>query len=136
MKKQFNNKGVTLIEIMIVIIIIGIISATIYQTAFKDAPNKARALAVSTTLPKLFMAEELYAGECGVYTNNINELDMDMPTSEWFQYSVNVTDSSFIATATVIKKFGKAAINDIATIDDKGNKTTTGGLTRYLRNWK
>ena len=130
-----NNRGITLIELMVVIAIIGILSVNIY-VALKNAPHKARASEFPMVLSSLRQAEIIFEGETGQYTNELSELDIESTEdSKWFDYSVSATDTSFIATATVKQTFGKAKKGNTATIDQNGKKTSNGGLTKYVRNW-
>ena len=135
MRIQNNASGITLIELMVVIAIIGILSTSIYVT-IKDAPHKAKASEFPTVLKSIRSAEIIFEGETGRYTGDFNELDIDSPEgSKWFEYSVAASDTSFVVTATVKQNFGKAKKGQTATIDQSGNKTAEGGLAKYVKNW-
>jgi len=136
MRTIHNNSGLTLVELVLVVAIIGILSTTIYLTV-KDAPHKARATEFQTVLNGIYNAEKIYESENGSFTGNIDELDIDYKKN-WFDYKIEVIgDSSFIATAFVVKTFGKASAGQCtATINQSGEKTVTGGLARYAKNWK
>lgn len=135
MRMQHSDNGITLIELMVVIAIIGILSTSIYVT-IKDAPHKAKASEFPTVLRNISTAEKIFEGETGRYTSDFTELDIDSPEdSKWFEYSVSASDTSFIATATVKQSFGKAKKGNAATIDQNGKKTAEGGLAKYVRNW-
>ena len=135
MSTKYNKKGITLIELMVVIAIIGILSTSIYVT-IKDAPHKAKASEFPTVLSSIRQAEMIFEGETGRYTSDFTELDIDSPEdSKWFDYSVSASDTSFIVSATVKQNFGKAKKGNTATIDQNGKKTAEGGLAKYVRNW-
>ncbi len=134
--KRYNNRGVSLVELMIVIVIIGILSTSIYVT-IKDTPHKAKASEFPTVLMSLYQAEKIYEGETGSYSSDFEELDIESPEgSKWFEYSIEASDSTFVATASVKKSFGKARSGHTATIDQNGVKTANGGLAKYVKNWE
>ncbi len=135
MKKYFNNQGITLVELVVVILIVGILSTSIYTT-IKDVPHKARAAEFQTVLSGIYNAQKVYESENGNYSNDINELEIDFSgDSKWFKYSVECSDSTFTAIATVDKKFGKAAIGNTATINQSGKREVIGGLKKYAKKW-
>jgi prepilin-type N-terminal cleavage/methylation domain-containing protein len=135
MKRMNSNRGITLVELMVVITIIGILSINIY-VALKNAPHKARASEFPTVLSSIRQAEIIFEGETGRYSSDLSELDIESTEdSKWFDYSVSATDTSFVATATVKQSFGKAKKGNAATIDQNGKKSANGGLAKYVRNW-
>ena len=77
-KKIKNKKGFTLVELLVVVIIIGVLSAIALPQYFK-ALDKARFVQVQTFVESLVRAEESYFLLNGEYTTNINALDVDIP---------------------------------------------------------
>lgn len=71
--KTKKQKGFTLIEIMIVVVIIGILSSVILPKIF-DKPQQARETKVKSDVRTLEMAANLYKLEKFNYPSSINEL--------------------------------------------------------------
>lgn len=137
MKKILYNKGFTLIELIVVIVIIGILTTIAGVKYGKSYIHKARALEFQTVLSAIFTAEGAYEAENGSYYSgsDLNVLDVTIPKSKHFSYSINASADQFTATATIKKRFGKATTTDSATIDHLGNKTVTKNLSMYAPNW-
>jgi type II secretion system protein G len=79
-KTKKTSSGFTLIEVLVVISIIGILSAVVYAN-FTDARNEAKNRAWQTELKEIQLAIELYKAQNGMYpaTENIgfNGCDSD-----------------------------------------------------------
>lgn len=74
MKKRIsNNKGLTLIELIIVIAIIGIL-AVIGITQFSGMTSDARIKADTSTAAEVASAAKMYEAETGEKTNDISDL--------------------------------------------------------------
>lgn len=110
-----KNAGFTLIELLVVVLIIGILAA-IALPKYELAVEKSRASEALANIKSLAAAQRLYFMSNGVYTDNINDLDIFLQgedsslanrprkNSKWFSYGVK--------DGTI--KEGAAALNEIA----------------------
>jgi general secretion pathway protein G len=85
-----NNKGFTLVEILIVVIILGILAAIVIPQ-FTEASNDARESALASDLQTMRSQVELY---------KIQHLDC-LPGDDQATPVVDVTDADFVADLTV-----------------------------------
>lgn len=115
-----NQKGFTLIELMIVVVIIGILAALAIPR-FMTASTKSKQSEAKQILKQVYVMERAYFQEKGVYTNNLNELGVEIMTGARYAYTVVVNGAAFTATANApdpgIDDDAKA---DTWTIDEDG----------------
>lgn len=72
-----TKRGFTLIELLIVVVIIGVLAA-IAIPKFQNTKGKANAATLRSDLRNLATAEEAYFYENGVYTNDLNALNVTL----------------------------------------------------------
>ena len=89
-----ENAGFTLIELLVVVLIIGILSA-IALPKYELAVEKARAAEPLSALKNLRDAQEIYYMANGSYATNLADLDITLPESKHFTYSISGTTSVF-----------------------------------------
>ena len=82
MKKQ--KHGFTLIELLVGVLIIGILAA-VAVPQYQKAVEKARAMQAVVIVKAIGDAQELYYLANGAYTENLEDLNIDVPGEE-YQY--------------------------------------------------
>jgi type IV pilus assembly protein PilE len=119
-----GRKGVTLIEVMIVVVIVGLLAA-IAIPAYDNYITRSRRSDAFTALETVRAAQEMFRAERGSYTGAIGSLAgcSSGMGGENYTISVNATATTFTITAT---PQNKQAGDFTFTVDQNGAKTYNG----------
>jgi prepilin-type N-terminal cleavage/methylation domain-containing protein len=131
-----TNKGFTLIELMVVIVIIGVLAALAIPK-FTDASAKAKASEAPTVLASYDHCQLAYVSETSAL-GHIDSISFDKPAnSTWFTYGQTANGSAYGKAA---KAFGKVTTSDTVstavTVASAVTHRKTANFNSYLPNWK
>ncbi len=120
--KNRKNKGFTLIELMVVVIIVGILAAVavpIYRANIK----KAAASEGAALLGSVLTAEKVYYAENNTYTTDKDDLDVEVAGNKYFtDYTVSSADANGF-TATTSGTGGAAGVTVTMTYTNAAGAT-------------
>ncbi len=129
MKKLSNQKGFTLIELMIVVAIIGILAAVAIPQ-YQNFTKKSKASEAKVVLDGIITAEAAYFAENDNFTHNLSDLGNPQGSPQYYRYgfsgSPNSTAVTVVATPsnTAGVPAGLASTWTIIYNGRTGNKTT------------
>ena len=113
-----NKKGFTIIELLIVVLIIGILTAIGIPQLAKSL-EKAKGGDAKIGLNQIYRAERVYEGNRTFYTNSIGDLIDVVLTERYWAFSID-TPTSISFTAIATRSSGSCSGQTI-TLDDLGN---------------
>ena len=130
-----GQKGFTLIELMVVIVIIGIL-ATLAIPRMMGVSKKAKASEVPTVVANWETLQEAYSIETSTL-GNATAVGWTAPTSQWWSYAHATSGTDEVITATALKDLAAdcktdATITSTATITDGVVSYAHGGTAGCL----
>lgn len=133
--KQYNRlnmkqKGFTLVELMLVLVIIGILSSVAVPAYQKNVARSSRGDGMTSLLDIMRAQENFFANEF-TYTSNLTELNYDaVQSSASGKYKIKASACGSEALTKCIKltatpQLGQASDGPL-TLDSRGNRTHNG----------
>lgn len=125
-----NQNGFTLMELMVVVAIIGIISAIALPSYTKNVQKTARGEGMTEILNIMRSQENYFANEF-TYTTTLTELNMTASyTTQSGRYKVKATACPGLALTLCVLLTGTAINGQVGdgnlTLDSRGNRTRNG----------
>ena len=102
MKNKKSPLGFTIIELLIIILVAGILAAIALPRYMKHI-EKSRTTQLLFIIRAIENAEERFYLENGAYTNNISNLDIDMPAIDNKQYKFAWSNMIFLAATKKVQ---------------------------------
>ncbi len=118
------REGMSLIEIMITMVIIAIIAGIAYPR-YQRMVAKSKQMEAKTILQSIHMGEDLFRTTTDKYTNNLNELDIEIPGDTRYAYSISINESGTSYLATAVANIDSDPVMDEWQIDQGNNLVNT-----------
>jgi len=137
---RHHQRGLTLIEIMVVVAVLAILSAIAYPT-YTDQVRKSRRTDARAALQQVALAQERYYTVNGVYTDDLTNLNLPAflqsgdSRQGMYALSLNVPAGNRVFTVTASPVSGKGQDKDAdctsLLLDQAGIQNATGGDTDH-----
>ena len=128
MQMRRTMRGVTLMELMIVVVIIGILAAIAYPN-YREFVTRAKRTEARAALLKIATNQEKYYLQNNIFTDNLTNLGFNANpyTTDSGTFSVRIVSadaSNFTAEADYIPVDAEAGKCNLFKIDARGQKTS------------
>ena len=128
-----RQRGITLIELMIVVVVISILAAVAYPN-YQEFVARAKRNEAKAALLRLATNQERFYLNNNTFTDDVRELgfssdnngDTSITENDYYEIEVTAANASnFTATATY--RFGEPEVSrcEVFTINGRGDKTST-----------
>ena len=129
--KRRNQSGMTLIELLIAMVIVGILSA-IAIPSYKSYVVRANRTAAQAFMQDIASKEQQYLLDARTYTNSLNTLGLTVPSDVNTNYTFTIDPATATAfTITASPKSGTQQVGDgNLTLDNLGNRSPADKWTK------
>jgi prepilin-type N-terminal cleavage/methylation domain-containing protein len=93
LRRMRNEKGFTLVELAVVIVIIGVLAAFAVPR-FRDATERSKAAEAFNYLAAVRASQERYQPRQGTYTDDLSKLDIKLSVPKYFTVGTIAAGSS------------------------------------------
>jgi len=95
-----RRAGLSLIEVMITLVIVAVIAGLAYPQ-YQKMVSRSKQTEAKTMLQSIYVGQDLYKTANQTFCDNLEMLDMQIPSNAKYTYSTSIGDngSSFVATA-------------------------------------
>ena len=128
-------RGVTLLELLIVMVIVGIMAAVAYPS-YRDYITRAKRTEAKTLLLEIAQNQERFYLQNNRYGDmgDLGYSDPKITDTESYSVTITANDANnFSATATYQKSDAEASKCDTFSIDGRGNKTSAPYTDCWMR---
>ena len=94
-----NDKGFSLVELMIVVAIIGVLAA-LAVPKFQSFQAKAKQSEAKSNLSHIYTLEQSYYGDQDKYSSVLTEIGFSLQGRVRYNYTAGLVGAGFLATAT------------------------------------
>jgi type IV pilus assembly protein PilE len=122
-----DERGFSLTELMIVLVIIGILVGVVAIPKYINMTTKAKATEAKKILEQIYILEKSYALENDKYTNSFGDIGFEQTQliteggmARYRIAIVSADDRSFKATATSVVDFNKDGTFNVWSVDETG----------------
>ena len=122
MKKK--QKGLSLMEVMITLVIIAIIAGMTYPR-YQKMVKRSKQTEAKTILQSIHMAQDLYKTANDVFTDNLDDLDIEIPSDTKYVYSLSIGEDGTTFLAKAMGNLDSDPAIDEWQIDEENNLVNT-----------
>jgi prepilin-type N-terminal cleavage/methylation domain-containing protein len=94
------NKGLSLMEVMVTLVIVAVIAGLAYPR-YQKMVLRSKQTEAKTVLRSIQMGQDLFMTTNQTYASNLDDMDIQIPSTTNYTYSVSISGNgrAFIATA-------------------------------------